>query len=129
MWVAIPVLAIAAIKVPQSRHSIAVLAGLLYLMRQAFILARSKDAVLGGLFRATSATRDTCIDYRFAPGRSEEAEMNRLDPYIELPAAFVERGELDGLAFQTRFLELFKGDETMFPDEEFLVLDKLFWRH
>ena len=52
--------------------------------------------------------------------------MARLDPYIDLLAAFVERNELDGPAFETRFLKLFKGDETMFPDEEFFVLDKLF---
>jgi hypothetical protein len=52
--------------------------------------------------------------------------MGRLDPYIELLAAFVEQGSLDVSTFEKRFLELFKGDETMFPDEEFLVLDKLF---
>lgn len=52
--------------------------------------------------------------------------MARLDPYIELLAAFLEQGSIDSATFETRFFELFKADETMFPDEEFLVLDKLF---
>ncbi|HEX8210896.1 MAG TPA: colicin immunity domain-containing protein [Longimicrobium sp.] len=49
-----------------------------------------------------------------------------MDPYIELLAAFVERGTLDDSEFEERFFALFKGDTTMFPDDEFLVLDKLF---
>ena len=52
--------------------------------------------------------------------------MARLDPYIELLAAFLEQGTVDSSTFEKRYLELFKGDPTMFPDEEFLVLDKLF---
>jgi hypothetical protein len=51
--------------------------------------------------------------------------MGRLDPYIELLAAFVEQG-MDAKTFEARYLQLFKQDETMFPDEEFLVLDALF---
>lgn len=52
--------------------------------------------------------------------------MGRLDPYVELLAAFVEQGSMDGSTFEKRFLELFKSDQTMFPDDEFLVLDELF---
>ncbi|HEX2092750.1 MAG TPA: colicin immunity domain-containing protein [Longimicrobiaceae bacterium] len=52
--------------------------------------------------------------------------MGRLDPYIELLAEFVEQGGLDAGSFEERFFALFKGDATMFPDDEFLVLDRLF---
>lgn len=52
--------------------------------------------------------------------------MERLDPYIELLEAFLEQRTLDSSTFEKRYLELFKGDPTMFSDEEFLVLDKLF---
>lgn len=52
--------------------------------------------------------------------------MGRLDPYIELLAGFVERSSLNSSAFEERFFALYKGDATMFPDDEFLVLDKLF---
>lgn len=51
--------------------------------------------------------------------------MGRLDRYIELLAELVEHG-MDAKTFEARFLQLFKQDATMFPDEEFLVLDALF---
>ena len=52
--------------------------------------------------------------------------MGRLDPYIELLAAFVEQGSIDGTMFEKRFSEMFQEEETRFPEAEFLVLDKLF---
>lgn len=52
--------------------------------------------------------------------------MERLNPYIELLTTFLEQETLDSSTFEKLYLELFKGDATMFPDEEFLVLDKLF---
>lgn len=52
--------------------------------------------------------------------------MRSIDPYIDLLAAFVERGELDALAFDQRFADLHQRDQTMHADNEFAVLDELF---
>jgi Bacterial self-protective colicin-like immunity len=51
--------------------------------------------------------------------------MSRLRPYIELVEAFVERG-LPAEEFQRRYLDAVKADQTILPDDEFVVVDGLF---
>jgi RsiW-degrading membrane proteinase PrsW (M82 family) len=54
LWLSLPVLVVAAVAVPSSRHSFAVLAGLLYLLWQVFVLARSKTLSWAAYARAFS---------------------------------------------------------------------------
>lgn len=48
-----------------------------------------------------------------------------LSDYTTLIRAFVE-GAIDGLTFESRYLETFKGDPTMRPEPVFAALDALF---
>jgi hypothetical protein len=45
--------------------------------------------------------------------------------YVHLLEEFVS-GRIGAEAFEERFLELFKSDETMHPEAQFMVLDRLF---
>ena len=49
----------------------------------------------------------------------------QLEPYLELLASFL-TGSVDIPAFEGRYLDLFKRDEVIRPDEVFEVLDALF---
>lgn len=52
--------------------------------------------------------------------------MARLDAYLDLIASFVEAERIAAEDFALRYLELFKADQTLFPDAEFDILDGLF---
>lgn len=51
--------------------------------------------------------------------------MSGLHPYVELVSSFI-HGELGAAEFERRFSERYLNDETLWPEEEFLVLDGLF---
>lgn len=50
---------------------------------------------------------------------------NRLTPYINLLSSFV-AGNISATDLETQYLNLYKNDATLFPDEEFFILDDLF---
>lgn len=50
---------------------------------------------------------------------------NHLAPYINLLSCFV-TGNISGTDLESQYFSLYKNETTLFPDEEFLILDKLF---
>ncbi len=50
---------------------------------------------------------------------------NDLTPYINLLSSFVTEN-ISGTDLESKYFSLYKNETTLFPDEEFLILDKLF---
>lgn len=50
---------------------------------------------------------------------------NRLTPYRNLLSSFV-IGNISATEFESQYFSLYKNETTLFPDQQFLILDKLF---
>ncbi len=50
---------------------------------------------------------------------------HRLEPYINLLSSFL-KADISASDFESQYLNLYKSDTTLFPDDEFLILDQLF---
>ena len=50
---------------------------------------------------------------------------HRLTPYRNLLSSFV-IGKISATDLENQYFSLYKNDTTLFPDEEFFILDKLF---
>lgn len=48
-----------------------------------------------------------------------------LTPYLNLLSSFV-TGNISGTDLESRYFSLYKNETSLFPDQEFLILDKLF---